>query len=78
MASKSKVSRQAQSKVDKNFDKKLLAIPLIALVIKLITMSNIPGQVDYVVKCTLRRMARSRWRKLLDWRGWAIGRRIIL
>jgi hypothetical protein len=45
MASKSKVSRQAQSKVDKNFDKKLLAIPLIALVIKLITITNIPGQV---------------------------------
>ena len=45
MASKSKVSRQAQSRVDKNLGKKLLAIPLIALVIKLITISNIPGQV---------------------------------
>ena len=45
MASKSKVTREAQSRVDKNFDKKLLAIPLSALVIKLIIITNIPGQV---------------------------------
>lgn len=44
MASKSKVTRQAQSRVDKNFEKKLLTIPLSALVIKLITLTNIPGQ----------------------------------
>jgi hypothetical protein len=43
MASKSKVARQAQSKVDKNFDKKLLAIPLVALLLKFITIGNIPG-----------------------------------
>ena len=45
MASKSKVARQAQSKVDKNFDKKLLAIPLVALLIKFITIGNIPGHI---------------------------------
>jgi hypothetical protein len=45
MASKSKVARQAQTKVDKNFDKKLLAIPLVALLIKLVTIGNIPGHI---------------------------------
>ena len=43
MASKSKVARQAKLKVDKNFDKKLFAIPLVALLIKFVTIGNIPG-----------------------------------
>ena len=43
MASKSKVARRVQSKVDRNFDKKLLAIPLVALLIKFVTIGNIPG-----------------------------------
>lgn len=42
MASKSKVARQQQSKKSNNSGFYLIAIPLLALVIKLITMANIP------------------------------------
>jgi hypothetical protein len=45
MASKSKVARQTQAKADKNYDKKLLLIPILSLVIKVITIANIPGHI---------------------------------
>jgi hypothetical protein len=43
MASKSKASRAQASKVEKKVNFYLIAIPVLAFVIKLITMANIPG-----------------------------------
>jgi hypothetical protein len=43
MASKSKIARQGQAKTDKKINFYLIAIPVLAFVIKLITMANTPN-----------------------------------
>jgi hypothetical protein len=43
MASKSKIARQGQAKQDKKVNFYLIAIPVLAFVIKLITMANTPN-----------------------------------
>ncbi len=47
MASKSKAARAKQSKAESKINFYLIAIPVLAFVIKLITMANIPGNLWY-------------------------------